>query len=877
MSISTTSTTCPTCSGSGFRTQGTTTLLCITCRGGGGWLTTNDNRRLTVSWPLSAEPINSLATYLPYAFVSSGITAMVGASFAILQRYPVTLSGLIWHTGWPNALLGCGGLFLLYGLSQRQRQQRSLLSFDQLAEIPEQPLDSYINPRVTSLLAELAQTARQLNQSTVSETVLLYGLCKSPRIRSMLNRLELDNTNLLERLAGQLTAGISVPHPVIESAVRRRLLDACTIAIAYDYPYVDLEDIFLGFLARPGLYAPLFAAEDLQESRFRTVSDWYAADAARLQKWNFWRTKGHARPKGYMNRAWTALPTRMLDAFGSDLTQLAAKGQLPSVSVREVEIQQLLEVLGRTQHNSAVLVGEAGVGKTTVLGGVALRMLEGNVPSILLDKRLVLLEVSTLLSQAGEAEQNLEAILEEVEQAGNVILAIPDIHLLVGSSGAALDAATLLGSALARGTIQLISTARYADYHRYIESSPMLSNALDVIEIKEATVEQTILILESEIPHLEGQHDVTITYPALQAAAELAKRYLPEKVMPVSAINLLDETASAAQLNKLGWVTKSMVTARIAERTGVPIGETTAAQADHLLNLEEELHSRVIGQTLAVTAVSEAMRRAAAGLHRGNRPLASFLFVGPTGTGKTELAKALAELHFKRPDALLRFDMSEYQESSAAYALIGAPAASSDSFTEGGTLTQSVREHPYSLVLLDELEKAHPDVLNLLLQLLDDGRLTENTGRTVQFSNCVIIATSNAGTQELTTMLQENPSTEIAARQSLAILQHYFKPELINRFDRIVPFSPLTELEIEQIATMQLEVMRVDLATQRYDVQFAPDVAVMLAKIGFDPTFGARPLRRAVQDKVEGVLANLILTKQLVPGGMVTITAEMIQ
>lgn len=877
-------TTCPTCQGFGVTGDPGHYVTCQKCFGEGVWVETKQQHHLVLNLPemvsIHAHQNFKQSRVLKVGLSVISLIVTAGSFIAILLQ-----GGGIWHQGIANALFGISGLTSMWGISNFQRQATSSKSLDDLATLlntaPSDqpiPLKPYINTRIEELLPLAAKTAQAYHSSQIDDALLLITLLNQPRIQIILVRLELDFTSLIQDLTKHIeqrkdgtTASL-----IILPIVRQRIYSGIEQALNKHLPYADIEDILLGYTIDPGPFADIFKQHELSKEDVYAVSRWFAEEQEQMRQWQFWLERGRTRPKGFMNRAWTALPTPFLDQYSTDITKLAGSGNVPTVTVREQEIQQILQALGRTKKNSALLVGEPGVGKESIIGTVALRMLEENVPEILKDKRLVSLDVGALLSSPEKAQENMQRVLDEVMQAGNVILAVPDIQILIGAEGASLDAATLLSQALNHVAVQLVSSATYADYHRFIESNANLTNLLDIIEIKEVTPEQAIEILEEESRQIEGRQKVFLTYPAIEAAVNLAHRYLPDRMLPESAITLLDESASSVQLAKRRWVTKADVEQAIEQKTSIPVRDAAGKEADMLLHLEEHLHKRIIGQEEAVQAVAEALRRARTGLHTGKRPIASFLFVGPTGVGKTETAKAVAAVYFGSEESMIRLDMSEYQDERAIYKLIGAPAANSDSFTEGGALTQPIREHPFSLILLDELEKAYPEVLNLFLQLLDDGRLTENTGRTVFYNNAIVVATSNAGSEELITLMQKGTSPLELPRQILRILQSKFKPEFLNRFDGIIPFHPLKTEEINQIVTLMLKDVQAAALVQGYTLEVTPEAIGKLTSIGFDPLYGARPLRRIIQEKVEGILATKILEKSIQPGDRLLITPEML-
>lgn len=882
-----TTTPCPTCTGYGVLTSADGTIIsCTTCNGV-GLSAKVGSTTLSFGLPALLNPVSSSTHRLQHVLrISLSVItfAVTVASAVIIVLNSHQALDLIWAHDYWHTLFGLSGLTSMWALShwnQRQTSKQSLHDLEKnlVTNPAELNLLEYANPRVKQLFEQAAYAAQQLHTPAVDEAVLLLTLLEQPRISMMLARMEIPPLDFADTLRKQVskrgTDKIGLVSFVPE--VRRRLFMATQEALRNDFPYLDIEDILLAYATDPGVFAPLFKDYNLGKEEVYATTRWYAAEQERKRQWAFWLERGRSRPKGFMNRAWTALPTPFLDQYSLDITTQAANGALGGTSVRIMEITRVFEVLGSTKQNSVILVGEPGVGKTTLLNSLALRMVEENVPEIIKDKRLVQLDLTSLLAKGDKAEESVQKIIEEVSQAGNVILAVPDVQALVGGTEGGLDAAGVFANALNQGYLQVITTATHSDYHRYVESNSALASHLTVIELKPLSPEQALAVLEEEAATLEHRQHVFLTHPAMEAAAKLAAQYIPDQMLPASALTLLDEAASAVANQKERWVQREDVEKAIEKRTNIPVQAANTAEADKLLHLEDELHTRVVGQAEAITAVSEALRRARAGLRNPNRPVSSFLFVGPTGVGKTETAKAVADIYYGKGQPMLRLDMSEYQDAKSIYKLIGATAADSDSYTEGGTLTQPIREHPFTLILLDEIEKADSQVLNLFLQLLDDARLTENTGRTVSFTNCIIIATSNAGSADIVQMLQQGMQPQQLHDSVLGLLQKHFKPEFLNRFDAIIPFHQLRPQEVVQIVGIMLKEVIAKAKEQNIDLSFTPEAVQKLADIGYDPTYGARPLRRAIQDKAEGLLSKLILGGQIGAGQSLQITAEMLQ
>lgn len=872
-------TTCPTCAGWGTTGEPGSFVGCATCNGNGMWL--EGDKRFNLGIPSLITPSTPSERHtkhiLRYVLAGSAIvTTVVGFMWVLVSSE--TLSDVLWHRGFPHLLFGLGGIATMITLARFERRRGGIRSFSELNGSESMfNLMDFAHPRIKELLEDSASLALSRHEGSITEGALLLTLLKQPRIQSMIARLEHVPEDVEKAAFSLVEVHEAAAMRAIPATpeVRERLLIAFQRAQALDFPYADLEDLLLVYAEDEYWQKNLFKAFDLTPKAVLAAAAWYAEATERDRRWAFWRDRGRVKPKGFMNRAWTALPTPFLDQFSRDLTSLAAQGAFPLTLARDAEINRAFEVLGNPTNHNLLLVGEPGVGKETIITGIAFRMVEERVPEVLRDHRLVELDAASLLS-TGNPEENVHTILAEIAQAGNVILALPDVQSLVSTSEGPLDAAAVLASALKQGAIQVISTASYADFHRYVEQNAQLSKILTIVEVTPPDLEHTIEILEEHVPAIEREQGVMISYPALEMAAELSARYLTEQVAPENAITLLGEAASIAKANGDHWVRASGIESAVEKRTGVPIKPATAEEGDRLLNLEAELHKRIVGQDVAVKAVADALRRARAGLHTTNRPIASFLFVGPTGVGKTEMAKAVAALYFGKEEAFLRLDMSEYQDGTAAYRLIGPPPGHGD-FAEGGALTQPVREHPFSLILLDEIEKSHPDVLNLFLQLLDDGRLTENTGRTVHYQNTIVVATSNAASPEINKLIKEKVNPEQLPAQILNLLQGHFRPEFLNRFDAIVPFLPLTQTEAQSVTELLLQSVIKSAETKGITLSFTPESVAKLTELGYDPQYGGRPLRRVVQDKVEALLAKLILSGKSPKGSVLEVTPDMIQ
>ena len=640
-------------------------------------------------------------------------------------------------------------------------------------------------------------------------------------------------------------------------------------------------------------------------------------------------------------------PDSMLKEFGTDLTKKASDGKLDPVIGRAGEIERVMQVLSRRQKNNPLLIGEPGVGKTAVVDGLAQLIVANQVPDLLRNKRLFTLDVSALVAGSkyrGEFEDRLKKCIKEVQDAGDIILFIDEMHTLIGAGSAegSIDAAAILKPPLSRGEIQVIGATTIDEYRKHLEKDSALERRFQPITVGEPNEEQAIRILGGLRDRYEAHHQVHFTDEALQAAVEMSDRYIQDRFLPDKAIDVIDEAGArmrirnmtlpkelrdlddklrevrskkdkaigaqdfetAAELRdkesklktereqaekkweedtskQVSQVTVKDIADVVSMTTGVPVSNLTEAETEKLLRMESVLHERVIGQDEAVTALSKAIRRSRAGLKDPKRPAGSFIFLGPSGVGKTELSKALAEFLFNSEDALLSFDMSEYMEKHSVSRLVGSPPGYVG-FDEGGQLTKAVRQKPYSVVLFDEIEKAHPDVFNILLQILEEGRLTDAQGRTVDFRNTVIIMTSNVGAREIaqTTPLGFSGNDhaglsdkEIKSRV-MAEMKKLFRPEFLNRIDEIIVFKSLTDEQIAQIVELMVADLRERMIAQNMSINLTPAATKLIAKEGTDTTFGARPLRRAIQRLLEDPLSEQILEGKWQSGSIVDVDVD---
>ena len=602
--------------------------------------------------------------------------------------------------------------------------------------------------------------------------------------------------------------------------------------------------------------------------------------------------------------------SNQLAEFSTNLTQLAQEGKLDPVVGRETEIERVVQILGRRTKNNPVLVGEPGVGKTAIAEGLAQRIIRGDVPEMIQDKQVISLDMGLMIAGTrfrGDFEERLEAVIKEVREAGNIILVIDEIHTLVGAGGmqGGIDAANILKPALARGEMQCLGATTLDEYRQYIEQDAALERRFQRVMVGEPTVADTISILRGLRPTYEEFHQVTIDDGALEAAAKLSHRYISDRFLPDKAIDLIDEAGSRVRLrqsqgNKQDAVvieeesnvietdlwsnspaSKPVVDAEeiaqiVTSWTGVPVNKMTKPESEVLLHFEERLHERVIGQNEAVKAVARAVRRSRSGIKDPNRPTASFIFSGPTGVGKTELAKALATYLFGSEDAMIRVDMSEFMEPHTVSKLIGSPPGFVG-YDEGGQLTEAVRRKPYSVVLFDEIEKAHPDVFNIMLQLLDDGHLTDAQGRKVNFKNTIIIMTSNIGSKVIEKgggglgfdFNEDQEEGNYDRIRSLVNdeLKQFFRPEFLNRLDEIIVFRQLRKSEVSEIADILLKEVSNRLTQQReITLEVTEAFTERVINEGFDPSYGARPLRRAIMRLLEDSLAEAILSGDIQDG-----------
>ncbi|KAF2957395.1 chaperone protein ClpB [Thermotoga sp. Ku-13t] len=568
----------------------------------------------------------------------------------------------------------------------------------------------------------------------------------------------------------------------------------------------------------------------------------------------------------------------ILFKFAEDLTRMVKDGKLLPVIGREKEIQRVIQILGRKFKNNPVLIGDPGVGKTAIVEGLAQKIVKGEVPDFLKNKKILKLDMGRIIAGTkfrGEFEERMKKLIDALKRnAYQYILFIDELHTVVGAGAAegAVDAANLLKPELARGEMQVIGATTINEYRKYIEKDKALARRFQPVMVPEPSVEETIEILKGVRKEFEKHHGVTITDEALVAAAKLSTRYITDRFLPDKAIDLIDEAAVTKRLSNGQKIVDENDIAKIVEQwTNIPVSKMLESEREKLMHLEELLHQRVVDQEDAVSTIARTIRKARAGLKDPRRPAGVFLFLGPTGVGKTELAKALAWVLFGTEDALIRIDMSEYTEKYSVSRLIGAPPGYVG-YEEGGQLTEAVRRRPYSVILLDEIEKAHPEVFNVLLQVFDDGRLTDGKGNTVDFRNTIIIMTSNIASQQILDALEEGITdlTPLVEEE----MRRYFKPEFINRIDAAIIFKPLTFEHMKKIVELQLKRLEERLKEQKRNVVFTEAAKEYLANRGYLPAMGARPLRRVIENEVETVLADKIISEEFQEGETITVDAD---
>jgi ATP-dependent Clp protease ATP-binding subunit ClpC len=780
------------------------------------------------------------------------------------------------------------------------------------------------------------EEARALKHNYIGTEHLLLGLLREEGVAArVFDKLEISVEEVRAAVVRIVGSGEEVPQGQIPFTPRaKKVLElALREALSLGHNYIGTEHILLGLI------------REKEGGATRILLD-LDADPEKIRNEVMQLLSGPAR-RGERGAAEGKKSTKMLDQFGRNLTKLAEEGKLDPCIGRMTEIERVMQILGRRTKNNPVLIGEPGVGKTAVVEGFAQRIADNEVPELLKGKQVFTLDLAALVAGSkyrGEFEERLKKLMKEIRDTGDIILFIDELHNLIGAGAAegAIDAASILKPALARGEMQTIGATTLDEYRKHIERDAALERRFQQIRVNEPTIEETEQILEGLRDRYEAHHRIRITDDALHAAAILADRYISDRFLPDKAIDLIDEAASRMRIRtmtappsyreleeEIAGVRKEKEAAIEAQEfekaanlrdkehklchrkieieeqwkaddegmrasigedeiaeivsmwTGIPVFRITEAESKKLLRMEDDLHQRLIGQDVAVHAVSKAIRRARSGLKDPKRPTGSFIFLGPSGVGKTELARTLAEFLLGDEDAVIQLDMSEYMEKHSVSRLVGSPPGYVG-HEEGGQLTEAVRRRPYSVLLLDEIEKAHPDVFNILLQILEDGRLTDSQGRTVDFRNVIVIMTSNIGAE----MISKNTPLGFAQTDTTGLsyesmkskvtgeLKRMFRPEFLNRLDEVIVFHKLAREEIRQIVDLMLNRVNKQLVDRGVTIEMTDAGRDLLVEQGYDPSFGARPLRRAIQRYVEDKLADVMLERQFGPGTIVLVDRD---
>lgn len=865
-------TTCPKCNGNGFILHDEGSLTCPDCHGEGVWLNNpSQTERISFDIPdyitLNSPKRRQISTLGNWGIVSVGVILFILGLF-------------LWSQGNLTPMVGIGGLLIIVGgIGEAiQLEKRSLSQFDISTHKANISLEKYANWDINRYLYYCLKDKPGLSQiDLISFTICLIN--HDSRLRNIIWRLEVDPNDVIKILKDNLTpdnlinskttSHFATVQPPVRKAIYRGFIEA-----AQDKAdYYQSEYFLIGILKDYPVYADIFEHMNVSLDNIQAVSQWYLADERRARKQMVLDKETKYRPKTYMNRAWTALPTPFIDHYSKDLTYLASVGALNYTNTRQDILDQIIQLLD--QHDkAALLIAPPGTNYEVIINSLAYQIASNTLTGQLADTRLISLSMSAFMDPRGSIEENLNLLLHEASQAGNVVIYIDDFHNLVGTSNQSFDAASLFSNMLSDYGIRVICATTSTNYRRLIKSNQKLTGLLSNIDIKPLSIEDSLNYLEENVPRYESLEHVVITYPAIVEAVKGADHFIKKLPLPESALTLLEQSIDLVKSNKGGWVSQYSVKEAIEHLTNIKVNDPDQNESNQLLDLENILHKKVVGQDLAIDTISAAIRRNRAGLQNTNRPI-SFLFVGPTGVGKTETAKALASTVFQSEKNMIRLDMSEYSKASDIDKIIGQP--NQDAHRRNfGSLTEAIIENPYSLILLDEFEKADNSIKNLFLQLLDEGRLTDGNDETVDFTHTIIIATSNAGSDQIRLMIEQGKGDEIQGQIS-GILQAHFKPELLNRFDGIIPFTPLSPKELEQIAVLMLNDVITKAQDRDYEISFSNDVIAYIAKAGYDPVFGARAMRRVIQDKIEDYLAKQIIAERILPGKGIQITRSMLQ
>lgn len=689
---------------------------------------------------------------------------------------------------------------------------------------------------------------------------LFLAILKQPKIRMLFLRMGVQPVQVEAQVQKLLSKGTTKGEPQFSPEISEIIFSSYHAAYEKREDKVYLTDLLEQTVEFSVELQEVLYDLSIEKEKLKSVIDWMRIRERLVRQYHQLRHASQFRNKYGLDRAMTAVATPYLNSFSQDLTYAASVGHLDPCVGREKELEEIFRVV-EAGRQSAILVGETNVGKMSLIEGIAQLMAEDAVPDRLKDKRLEVLSTSALLAgtSISGAQERLIKLLREAIHAKNVILYIHNIHDLINPGGG-FDVSETLAEYLSSGQILIFGSTTPEAYNQQILRSS-LGSMMTKVEVTEMDESQAVQVLESRVGMVEYKQNVFFSYDALINAVRLARKFLRDQLLPESAIELMNEAGSLVR-NKKGenkMVQGEDVAQIVQQKTGIPVTSLTDNESSRLLKLEDEMHMRVVGQSEAVTLVANALRRARAEIRSTKKPISSFLFLGPTGVGKTELAKTIAEVYFGGENRMVRFDMSEYQDRSGIYRLIGSPGKQGT-----GLLTEAVRQRPFSLVLLDEMEKADKQILDLFLQVFDDGRLTDSVGRVIDFTNTIIIATSNAGTQFVQNELQKG--TDMMQIQEGLLrreLKSYFRPEFLNRFDGIVVFKPLDKPAITQIASLMLNRVAKDLSAKGVGFRVEVSGIELLSQVGYDPEFGARPMRRAIQDLVENKLAEFILEGKL--------------